>query len=125
MLSTTLLYQNDLVKIRMIKEIGFEVENFDIILADGTELEFKNPSKKELVYTCQVKDDSYTIYADRGPWVQVFKNSRLIAGWQQNDIQFGDHDYQIRGEEVFDAELIISFCLIYDDIRSFQWKSAS
>jgi hypothetical protein len=118
MLSTLRLYQKNELKITMIKELS--LENYDINLSDSTELQFKNPSNKESIYTCQVKDDYYIIYADRGSWIQVHKNDCLIAGCMQNDIRFVDHDYQIQGDEDFDAEIVIAFCLICDDIQSFR-----
>ena len=122
-LSTLRLYRKDELKITMIKEFGCEMDNYDIILSDRTELQFKNPSRKEAIYTCQVKDDCYDIYADRGSWIQVFKNHRFAAGWEQNDIRFINHDYQIRGNEDIDTEIVIAFCLIYDDLQSVKRKA--
>jgi hypothetical protein len=119
-LSPIRLYRNDELKIMMIKELGFEIENYYIKLSDGIELQFKNPSKKESIYTCEVRNEYYNIYADRGSWIQVHKNDRLIAGWMQNDIRFIAHNYQIQGDEDFDAEIVIAFCLICDDIQSFR-----
>jgi hypothetical protein len=123
--STTRLYRNDELKITMIKELGHEVENYDINLSDGFELQFKNPSKRESIYTCQVRNEYYIVYADRGSWIQVHKNDRLIAGWMQNDNRFVDHDYQIRGDEDFDPEIVIAFCLICDDIQSFRRNAST
>ena len=116
--STVRLYEKDILKIKMIKEMDFFTENYDIILSDGVELIFERPSRKEAIYSCQVRNDYYKIYADRGPWVQVVKNDRLVAGWEQNDINFNFHDYQIRGDEDFDAEIVIAFCLICEDLQS-------
>jgi hypothetical protein len=120
-LSTTRLYRNDELRITMIKEWG-NVENYDILMNGGPELVFKNTSGKDAVYQCQINNNHYQMLGDRGSWMQVIKNGQIIAGWQQNDIQFNDNDYQIRTEEEGDAELLMAFCLICGDLKRIQRK---
>jgi len=90
---------------------------YDISNKNRHILAFRTRSFWKRHYCCQSNSDIYDIYRHRGLKYSIFKNNQQIAWWEKSTITWFEGDnYRIIANDDCDTELIISFCLIIDNI---------
>src|SRR5579863_2862670 len=91
--------------------------SFDLTRSDNSVLHFRTQSFWKSEYECWVGADFYVIYGHRGRKYSIFKNEQQIAWWDKNAVSwFGGEKYKIIADQNADIELLISFCLVVDNI---------
>jgi uncharacterized protein YxjI len=90
---------------------------YDITIKNLQVLAFRTRSFWKRHYRCQSNSDIYDIYRHRGLKYSIFKNNQQIAWWEKSTITWFEGDnYRIIANNDCDTDLIISFCLIIDNI---------
>lgn len=90
---------------------------YDIIKKDHQVLAFRTKSFWKRHYQCQSNADIYDIYRHRGLKYSIFKNNQQVAWWEKSIITWFEGDsYRIIANDDCEANLLISFCLIIDNI---------
>lgn len=90
---------------------------YDITNKNRQVLTFRTRSFWKRHYQCQSSSDIYDIYRHKGLKYSIFKNNQQIAWWEKSTITWFEGDnYRIIANDDCDTELIISFCLIIDNI---------
>lgn len=92
---------------------------YDITRWDNQVLSFRTQSFWKPQYTCQVGNDSYSVYGHRGRKYSVYKNDQQVAWWDKNAVSwFAGDNYKITADSDADIELLMSFCLVVDNFAS-------
>ncbi|HTA82018.1 MAG TPA: hypothetical protein VK783_03740 [Bacteroidia bacterium] len=92
---------------------------FTITVRDKEPLTFTTTSFWKLQYQCIDGNDTYNIYAHFGTKYSVFKNDIQIAYWEESMVNWFDgENIKIYADHNVDKELLISLCLIVDNINS-------
>jgi hypothetical protein len=115
------LFVNGTGRSRMIiRRTGFWFStNYEIVRWDNNLLEVKSRSFWSLDYSCQFGPDRYDIYGHNGRKYSIYKNDRQVAWWDKNMVSWFDGDnYKIIADKDCDVDLLISFCLIVDDLST-------
>ncbi|HWV75512.1 MAG TPA: hypothetical protein VN040_27535 [Pseudosphingobacterium sp.] len=90
---------------------------YDITNKNLQVLSFRTKSFWKRHYQCQSNSDTYDIYRHRGLKYSIFKNDQQVAWWGKSIITWFEGDsYRIIANDDCDVDLIISFCLIIDNI---------
>lgn len=118
-LAEIVLVDNNAIKskITINKRFSWIKPMYDITGLDHTVLKFRTKSFWKRHYQCQFDSDTYDIYRHRGRKYSVYKNNTQVAYWDKSPITWfeGDH-YTITADYDCNADLLISFCLIVDNI---------
>jgi hypothetical protein len=119
LLPVVYLYELDSKRPRMTitKLLSLFNAKYDITRWDNAVIEFRTKSFWKLQYECQVGEDIYTIYGHRGRKYSIYKNDNQIAWWDKNAVSwFAGDNYKIVTDKDADVDLLISFCLIIDNL---------
>ncbi len=116
---------NQQVRLTIKKKMSLFRAKFRIIYSSGTELQFETLSFWRLHYRCVFNKDTYEIFGHRGRKYSVYKNGIQIAWWEKELVSwFNGDNYTIIADNDCNYELVIAFCLIIDEFRSDDNKSA-
>ena len=116
---------NQQVRLTIKKRLSLFRAKFRIIYPMGIEYQFETISYWKLHYRCVFNKDTYEIYGHRGRKYSVYKNGIQIAWWDKELVSwFNGDNYTIIADNDCNYELLIAFCLVIDEFRSDDNKSA-
>ena len=101
----------------IIKQKNWIKTRYEIVELDNNAKQFQNTNIWKLNYKCIVGSDSYEIFGQKGFKYSVFKNNIQIAWWDRvSVINLEIPQYKIIADSDSNPELLISFCLIIDNL---------
>lgn len=115
------LVENGLAKPKYIikKKWGLFNTSFDLTRWDNRVSKFRTKNFWKNHYFCQVGQDLFEIFGHKGRKYSIYKNDKQVAWWDKKAVAwFNGDNYKIIADKDCDHELIISFCLIIDNIQS-------
>ncbi|WP_341225510.1 hypothetical protein [uncultured Arcticibacterium sp.] len=93
--------------------------SYDLIRYDNNIFQFRTKNLWKLHYECQVAGDLYEIFGHRGRKHSIYRNDKQIAWWDKEAVSwFSGDNYRLIADNDSDIELLISFCLIMDNVKS-------
>ena len=103
----------------IIKSLYLIYPKYKIEFSNGERLSFQCVNFWRTKFQFQQDENIYELYCHKERKVSVFKNKNQIAYWQKEAISLlaGDY-YKIIADEKSPNELIITFCIILDNILS-------